>query len=328
MVPDFNTRTVDVVACGSTLGNLLRFASGSERDFRFDIEIVGDTVFLIRRENSPKELIPNVRGYGHTFPEAYTTWDASARKSTSHQRVVEYDFSGMRFLVRSESDGYLKDLAKSGTADESTGSSSVSKQPEVAAGKKPDAADDVSSLTQATSSVTVGREPTPAPASPSSEVKIELSTPKVPQCSIFDLKTRSSTNPLSMTDDVLPRLWLNRTPNFILARHTAGTFSDIRVEDVSAQIASWEKDNADTLKRFAAVVEGIVEAARAMWRAKGQLGDRLEVVRVGGGPVGVHMQAGAARRVLPEELRARWAQIGIVHGGVPSKREKGRDYVI
>jgi DNA-directed RNA polymerase subunit H (RpoH/RPB5) len=39
------------------------------RIFRMIVELVGQTVFLVRRENSPTERIPNVRGYGHTFPE-------------------------------------------------------------------------------------------------------------------------------------------------------------------------------------------------------------------------------------------------------------------
>ena len=63
----------DVVACASTLGNLLRFVRGEDRSFRMLAQMVGSTLFLTRREKSPTETIPNVRGHGHTFPEAYTT---------------------------------------------------------------------------------------------------------------------------------------------------------------------------------------------------------------------------------------------------------------
>src|SRR5437764_7357210 len=95
------------------MGNLLRFVRKIDKPFRFHVEVVGNTVFFIRREISPTELIPNVRGYGHTFPEAYTTWETDARGSESHQRIVMYTFGGLKCLVRFESDGYLRDLVPS-----------------------------------------------------------------------------------------------------------------------------------------------------------------------------------------------------------------------
>lgn len=71
MHPDFNTAAIDVVGCGNTIGNLIRFANSSKRTFRFYIEVVGNTIFLVRKENSLTEPIKGVRGYGYTFPEAY-----------------------------------------------------------------------------------------------------------------------------------------------------------------------------------------------------------------------------------------------------------------
>ena len=84
--PVFNAQEVDIFACGSTLGNLLRFARNveTEKPFRFLVEVVGQTVFLIRRENSPTEKIADIYGYGHTFPEANTTWDADLKSSDTY----------------------------------------------------------------------------------------------------------------------------------------------------------------------------------------------------------------------------------------------------
>jgi len=110
--PEYDFKSVDVVGCGSTLGNLLRFASSSSKPFRFDVDLIGDTVFFIRRETTPTEVLTGLRGYGHTFPESYTTWDAEVRNSCSHQRIVHYAFGGLSFLIRSETDAYLKDLSK------------------------------------------------------------------------------------------------------------------------------------------------------------------------------------------------------------------------
>lgn len=88
---------------------MLRFARGLDKTFRFLVEKVGNTIFFIRRENSPREIIPDVRGYGHTFPERYTTWEEDAKGSWVNQRLITYQFGWFRFLVRFEADGYLSE---------------------------------------------------------------------------------------------------------------------------------------------------------------------------------------------------------------------------
>lgn len=122
--PDFDLQSVDVVGCGSTIGNLLRFAGSKTKPFRFDVDVIGDTVFFVRRENSPTEVRKDVRGYGHTFPENYTSWEAETRGSISYQRIIQYEFGGLRFLARSETDGYIRDL-NSATIKTSAGESSL-----------------------------------------------------------------------------------------------------------------------------------------------------------------------------------------------------------
>jgi hypothetical protein len=47
--PDFSTADTDIVACGSTMGNLLRFARGQDKSFRFDVQTIGTSVFFIRK---------------------------------------------------------------------------------------------------------------------------------------------------------------------------------------------------------------------------------------------------------------------------------------
>jgi hypothetical protein len=91
---------IDIMACARTLGNLLRSSRSIPSVFRFDAEMIGDTVFLIRKENSPTEFIKDVKGYGHTFLASYTKWDDGLEKSASHQRIITYDFGGLQCLVR------------------------------------------------------------------------------------------------------------------------------------------------------------------------------------------------------------------------------------
>ena len=117
--PGFNLANLDIIGCGSTMGNLLRFAREQDKPFRMLVEVVGNTVFLIRRENSPTEKLVGVYGYGHAFPEANTTWSKEVKGSMSHQRLIQYDFAGMKCLVRFEADGYLPDLAPDVAKDQS-----------------------------------------------------------------------------------------------------------------------------------------------------------------------------------------------------------------
>jgi hypothetical protein len=88
MQPHYNLQVVDIVGCGSTIGNLLRCARSESKTFRFDVDVIGDTLLLVRKESSPKELITNLQGYGHAFPEAYTRWDSEVRNSCCHQHII------------------------------------------------------------------------------------------------------------------------------------------------------------------------------------------------------------------------------------------------
>lgn len=69
--PGFLLQDADIVACGSILGDLLRSCAARTSPFEPPVEVIGRTVFFMRRENAHDEVIPNVYGYGHTFPEAY-----------------------------------------------------------------------------------------------------------------------------------------------------------------------------------------------------------------------------------------------------------------
>jgi hypothetical protein len=271
--PEYDLSAVDVMACGSTMGNLLRFARNISKPFRFDVDVVGDTVFFVRRENSPTELIEDVRGYGHAFPEAYTTWDKEVRDSCSHQRIIEYDFGGLHFLIRSETDGYLREPSTSQAKEKNS-----------------------SSLEDILSSMAV------ASAVPSSDQKLALKMQgaEVPQDQIFDIKTRSNFKVFDM-EEILPRLWVNQTRNFLLAYHQYGRFDRPQVADVEKNILTWQKDNSAALGRFHAIIKRIVDLVRD------PDGRQAEVSWDGEGPLKVTKQIGIARRVLPFDLLQTWA---------------------
>lgn len=280
MKPAFDIQGLDIVGCGSTIGNLLRCAGSQLRPFRFDLNLVGDTLFMVRREKSPTEVITDLKGFGHTFPEAYTTWEAEVRSSCSHQRVIQYDFGGLRMLVRSEADAYIKET-NAPLPSKSLGSA---KQP---------------SLQDALNTMSVSNRMPSVP--PQQKFGIIMRGTEVAQSQIFDIKTRASYKPFDM-NEVLPRLWVNQTSKFLIAYHQFGLFNNPQIKDVRQDVFGWQKDNFPILSRFQALLRRVFDAVRdsdshhfeVSWDGESQ------------GPLLITKQVGRGRRALPSDLAELW----------------------
>jgi hypothetical protein len=164
------------------------------------VEVVGNTVFLVRRENSPTRFIPDVRGFGHTFPEFYTTWESETKNSQSHQRVIQYRFGGMTCLVRFEADGYLP-----GMGLRQNFSAPVEEQRKI-----PSVIDTINFIGQELDKKSI----TAQIPSNGSVLTVIRRGYFVPQHAIFDLKTRSvKKRDHGILEEELPRLWVAQIPN-------------------------------------------------------------------------------------------------------------------
>lgn len=268
------------------MGNLLRFARSDPKPFRFNVEVIGNTVFFVRRENDPRETIEGVRGYGHTFPEAYTTWEKEVQGSESHQRICQYDFGDFKCLVRFECDGYLperpQDIKKPST----------STQPEPS----------VNELLSRFNKIHTSQHLSDT----SDKLTIKSRGSPVAQHAVFDLKTRSGRYKKEIDmDDIYPQLWVKRIPNFIIAYHNgAGTFKDIRVENVEGGMQEWEKRNKENIRRFETLLSIITETA------KQNEGTLLEVCCLSTDPntiLEVRQQYGSGTHALPPSLLNKWS---------------------
>ena len=271
--PKFCTTSVDLVAYSSTLGSLLRFVRGHDKPFNLLLEAVGRTVFFERKENSPREVIPDIRGFGHTFPEAYTSWDPDAKGSVSHQRILRYNFAGFHCIVRSGVDGYLR------------GDHSMPSNERIppAAHASATAYDDLS-FTLAPSRLVA------PPLDAGNSLAVVAGGALVPQNSLLEMKTRSfrKKNQDTVTEE-LSRLWLTQINNFVLAYHEAGLFNDVRQIDVSQKVKQWETDNQSILRKFSVLLHEIVVLARTTnadrlelrWRKSGILEVREASLEVG-----------------------------------------------
>ncbi|KAK6508266.1 hypothetical protein TWF506_010362 [Arthrobotrys conoides] len=278
----FSTSNIDVFACGSTLGNLLRFARHDDKPFRFTVELIGNTVFFLRKEGSPTELITGVRGFGHTFPEAYTTWEPDVKGSETHQRMVQYKFGGLGFILRFECDGYFNTSLP----------------------RKPSHEED-DDLTQALKGVSVSQ----SLPKQNNSLNIKTGGSEVPQSSIFDLKTRSGKYGQSIDmEQILPLLYLKQIPNFIVAYHNgAGLFptKDIKVENFEKKIRRWEIDNKSALERLSVLLRKIIEVVKT-----DECG-LLEIYRPSLDYLEIRKQHGDESHVLPLSLRQQWEDAGL-----------------
>ncbi|KAK3386658.1 hypothetical protein B0H63DRAFT_468179 [Podospora didyma] len=292
---------VDVMACGSTLGNLLRFACGEDRSFRILVEKVKNTVFFIRRENSPKQVIPNVKGFGHTFPEACTTWETDVEGSESHQRMIRYNFGQLNFVVRSEADGYLSPNSEPLPTKSAPDSVSAGKGKEQ---DKPPVERSVEDLVALASNMLLAAQIGTGMSS-SGAVQTKRGGSPVDQQQVFEIETRNNRvqqPEVNLGDELLSRLWVSQVPNLILAFHRHGRFKpeDIIVQDVRRDVARWEEENVKDLTLLAAVVRRIIKSVSAAPNGK------LELCQATAGILEVREQLPYAGTVLSPEVRARW----------------------
>lgn len=285
---DFNTSKIDVLGCGNTFGSLLSFARNEERTFRLAVERIGETIFLVRKTNTQKELIDDVRGYGHSFPEAYTVLEPGVQGSISHQRIISYDFAGLQCMIRTECDGYLSD--KSSAIDSISHKNGDNKN-----NIKITSSDDINSeraqsLTTTLSSLTIAHQ--------SDKLILRKAGNSIHQRAIFDLKTRSIKRKGNIDmSEFLPRLWANQTPNFILAWHRSGNFDEIEIKDVRDDISNWEIANTKALAKFRSILKELIEFSKNQ--------SHFEVRRTGTGDLELWSEV-KGWSALPSELKARW----------------------
>lgn len=255
------------------------------------VELVGNSVFFVRRENTAHERLSDVRGYGHSFPEAYTTWDAEVKGSTVHQRVISYHFGGLRFLVRFQGDGYF--------------AGSTEDKEDICEASAPADLDLKQAVDTLSDELAMSRVAPITPAKKGDKLLVTYAGDLIRQARIFELKTRSVRRKEGLGfentfEDLLPRLWATQIPNFILAYHDHGLFEEVNVKKVDSDIRDWERGQAAVLSRFAALIHHIFSLVKS--RPDG----KLELRHVVPGELEVRKQLADAGDALSKPARAMW----------------------
>ncbi|KAH0425477.1 hypothetical protein CcaCcLH18_10936 [Colletotrichum camelliae] len=287
----FELSDVDVVSDRNSIRKLLRFVQASSSEgFEIKAEIAGKKTLLFTRvEKHPTETIRSFKGFGHNFERTYTKGLAG---STGHHRIISFDFGGMSFLLRHETDGYVADGIDSTTA-----------------GKRSDI-DDVSDLL-GSMSVSKARDPTNSRITVVTKgnqpTDVEL---------ILEIKTRAASRKLAM-EDVLPQLWLSQTPLLVVAYHHQNYFQDVKVHDMRQEVRDWEATNWTILRKLACLISLIRQVVE-------KNDNRRAVVRYIGGPA-VQLISDVQSRALPEDLYSLWDNWEPSQDGATHNRSESLD---
>jgi hypothetical protein len=244
--------------------------------FAINIEVTKNTAIFCRDKTATHEFIEpdEFRGYGHEFEKAYTTRQIG--ESTGHHRIISYRFGGLNFIVRHETDGYVDDTKMS---------SSDGKDPE---------SDSLSSMLGSLSlSAANGLQIT----TPGSKLRIKEEGQMISLESTLELKTRVIHKRVEIRE-VAPQLWISQTPKLVRAYHQRGTFQVPEVDDVAADIKTWEEDNQRDLRLLAALISEIIDVVKGCGGNAivkyDRLGDKLVIWKVN------------RRKMLPKDLYSIW----------------------
>ena len=265
--PEFDLGAIDIITDRSPLRKLFAFVSHESDDFEFGVQVVGKTALFVRMEKQTRDTIPQgqFQGYRQAFQDEYTEVASSIKETTSHHRIVEYGFGGLRLLVRSAVDAYLKEFAliPSQRFDEQD---------------EEDEDETLVKSMRATALDTAAPSVTKTPEAPG--LTIVPGGCKIPHAAVVELTTRAKygKTPFFLSQKV-PDLWISQTPNFIKAAYqNVGTnwsrarsrqsrkaeFVDIDVLSMKEILAKWVAENAETVSAFLTVLRQVVNAARDM----------------------------------------------------------------
>ncbi|KFY96066.1 hypothetical protein V500_02577 [Pseudogymnoascus sp. VKM F-4518 (FW-2643)] len=115
--------------------------------------------------------------------------------------------------------------------------------------------------------------------------------------STLELKTRVFHKRIEF-HEVAPQLWISQTPKLVRAYHRRGTFPVPEVEDVAADIKTWEEGNQRDLRKLAALISkiiGVVKGCGGNAIVKYDiLGDKLVIWKVD------------RKKMLPNDLYSIW----------------------
>lgn len=286
--PSFDINSVDIVTDRNNIRKLLTFinsglTTNGPEPFSIGVVTIGETTILCREEAATTRYIGPLefKGFGHEFEKSYTT--SQIQDSTGHHRIISYQFGGLNFVVRYEADGYVAENSSLVLPD-SKGTDQL-----------------INSLSALSLSPT---KPTPGHTMDvpvNSKLAVEQQGRIVPHESILEIKTRTSSKPLTI-QEIGPQLWISQTTKLVRAYHNRGTFPQPYLEDFEAHIKKWEESNQCELRELSALIKEIIRVVR-------ECGGSATIKYDGQERLTVHKAD--RKEILPSDLYSKWDNSGV-----------------
>ncbi|KAG8530509.1 uncharacterized protein KY384_005012, partial [Bacidia gigantensis] len=242
---DFDFHAVDIITDRRPLRQILRFLNGEyvhpehghTTAFELGLELIGNTVLIRRIERTRDPLIQNKKDYRRSFEGNYLKMPTYAAESTSHHRILRYNFGSLKLLVRYAADAYLN--PKPTPPD--------------------DALDDLVGILKAAS---LDRRQPSAKNAWLNRVSILKQGQKIPQAATLELSTRSDYSEFDLQDR-MPDFWLSQTHHFMLCGYKAAPcskalFYNLQQTDLAPKITKWEQANKSLLQKLATLLKKVI----------------------------------------------------------------------
>ncbi|KIK69991.1 hypothetical protein GYMLUDRAFT_150751 [Collybiopsis luxurians FD-317 M1] len=212
----FNWSSVDLVTDRNGLRKLLRWINGTaEKDFRIDTQLAGNSTVLFSRWEKRTQEVMTGFTFGFNFEDKTTKPVTGCEESTGHHRIVDYDFNGLKIVLRFEVDACLP----------SSTSPILSKN----------ASFDVDDLSRVFSAASISSANVNRPTYSSVNIggmhtlRVGRAGSAVPQSSLIELSTRSQKRVAeNRWREDFPQLFLSQTPYHFLGVHQSGRFIDVQ----------------------------------------------------------------------------------------------------
>lgn len=276
---------VDLVVNRNSLRKLLDFAAGRRQDpFRMDLHMIGDTLFVSRREKTARQMIHGAvnSGYGHSFETIFTKSQAGLDRSSSHHRVVRYKLGCLDCVVRFEVDACYEDNETQRSA--------------------PAAVENIDDIVGSLAGLSIGQAP------PDSETrgvtKVVLQGTPVASTSLAELKAHKT----ARINKAVPQLWFGRTPYLITGKHVEGTVHSVSCDHVGEKFEAWETANQNTLRKLVNLLKELRRIVRATE-------DRTAILvcQHKGAPLEIFSEKQRSK-VLPSDITDRYWKHGVDTG--------------
>lgn len=264
---DYCWSSIDIVTDRNGLRKLMRWigwknsgtvAYNNEKDFRIDLQLAGEKTILFNRYETQTQQYFSGYTFGFNFEKATTSRADGCEKGTGHHRIVQYDFDGLKMVVRFEVDACLRTPVQAKSSNAHT-------RPRVEEKAVGASTQDIDQLTTALASTKLSSTDPPAKSIQVVDGKtlhIQKVGSIVSQNNIIELGTISHRRMVGGEiewEEKFLQMRLSQTPHHYMGVHQHGRFVELQKSalSVSPQFTSAEKTCKQAVRQLRLLLDTI-----------------------------------------------------------------------